>query len=301
MVLEVVDAISGAALKDVQLKISVKSMPYKDMPDSLLFSISDEAMDKMVAKTDTSLLENLYMSNKPHKFYTLDAKNIIHVSVEKRGYEKASTLVRTNSDGMVDSVHIEKGNIKKIGNNRFVTLKLAIAPLSGQMVAEKVKKDTTRSKSSLHKEFTKAKKRQNKELPDVDDATMATKGSSQVHVVEFPLTIHFQFNTVDIVEADQPILDSLVEILKTDPRIKIDFTTHTDWFGSDEYNMKLSYKRATFIKNYIALKGISLKRISGHGLGETIHVAPNAYPDGSDNPEGRQLNRRTNIKLITSS
>ena len=301
MVLEVSDALTGAALKDVQLKISVKSMPYKQMPDSLLFSISDEAMDKMVVKTDTSLLENLYMSKKPNKFYVLDSKNIIHVSVEKKGYEKASAIIRTNTDGMVDSVHLEKGNITKIGNNRFLTLKLSIAPLSGQIVAEKVKKDTTRSKSSLHKEFAKAKKRQNKELPDLENDSFDSKGGTQVHVVEFPLTIHFQFNTVDIVEADQPILDSLVEILKSDSRIKIDFTTHTDWFGSDEYNMKLSYKRATFIKNYIALKGISLKRISGHGLGETIHVAPNAHPDGSDNPEGRQLNRRTNIKLISSS
>ena len=63
--------------------------------------------------------------------------------------------------------------------------------------------------------------------------------------------------------------------------------------------MKLSYRRADFIKNYISLKGISQSRIKGRGLGETVQIAPNTNPDGSDNPEGRQLNRRTDIKLIS--
>ena len=113
------------------------------------------------------------------------------------------------------------------------------------------------------------------------------------------MNLQFQFDKSEIVEWHQSRLDSLVDILKSNPALKMDFTTHTDAIGSDEYNVKLSYRRAQFISNYIVTKGISQKRIKGTGMGEKIHIAPNTKPDGSDSPEGRQMNRRTDIKLIT--
>jgi len=116
---------------------------------------------------------------------------------------------------------------------------------------------------------------------------------------EFALNLQFQYDKSEIVEWHQSRLDSLVDILKSNPALKMDFTTHTDAIGSDEYNVKLSYRRAQFISNYIVTKGISQKRINGIGMGEQVHIAPNAKSDGSDYPEGRQKNRRTDIKLIT--
>jgi outer membrane protein OmpA-like peptidoglycan-associated protein len=49
---------------------------------------------------------------------------------------------------------------------------------------------------------------------------------------------------------------------------------------------------------YILSKGIASNRITSHGYGETMPVAPNANPDGTDNPEGRQLNRRVEFKIL---
>ena len=50
--------------------------------------------------------------------------------------------------------------------------------------------------------------------------------------------------------------------------------------------------------DYLIKKGISKDRLIAVGHGEDRPAAPNANPDGSDNPNGRQLNRRTEVKLI---
>ena len=82
------------------------------------------------------------------------------------------------------------------------------------------------------------------------------------------------------------------------PNIEIEMSAHTDSKGSDEYNMTLSDNRAKSVREYILSKGIAAKRITSQGYGETKPVAPNANDDGTDNPEGRQLNRRVEFKIL---
>ncbi len=73
---------------------------------------------------------------------------------------------------------------------------------------------------------------------------------------------------------------------------------HTDSKGSEEYNQKLSEKRAESVKKWlIENAGVNPKIIEISGYGESRPVAPNTNPDGSDNPEGRQKNRRVEIVI----
>ncbi len=73
---------------------------------------------------------------------------------------------------------------------------------------------------------------------------------------------------------------------------------HTDGKGTHPYNMKLSENRADAVKNWLVQNAsISGSRITTQGWGETKPVAPNKKPDGSDDPEGRQKNRRVEIVL----
>ena len=78
----------------------------------------------------------------------------------------------------------------------------------------------------------------------------------------------------------------------------IELSSHTDSKGSDSYNMTLSRNRAKGVVEYLITKGISTKRLVAKGYGETQPVAPNENPDGSDNPEGRAKNRRTEFKEL---
>ncbi len=73
---------------------------------------------------------------------------------------------------------------------------------------------------------------------------------------------------------------------------------HTDSKGSDAYNQRLSEKRAESVKKWLSENaGISADTIKTVGYGETRPMAPNANSDGSDNPEGRQKNRRVEIVI----
>ena len=70
--------------------------------------------------------------------------------------------------------------------------------------------------------------------------------------------------------------------------------------GAYAYNMTLSDNRAGAVKKWLVDDGsIKASRITTRGLGETKPVSPNKTPDGSDNPEGRQKNRRVELTLTT--
>ena len=72
----------------------------------------------------------------------------------------------------------------------------------------------------------------------------------------------------------------------------------SDSKGTDEYNMKLSGRRAQSVVNHMVKMGIEKKRLLAKGYGKTQPVADNVNSDGTDNPEGRALNRRIELKLI---
>jgi len=75
---------------------------------------------------------------------------------------------------------------------------------------------------------------------------------------------------------------------------------HTDSKGSLNYNLELSKKRANSVKRWFIERGFEEEKINSVGLGETQPVAPNTSSDGGDNPEGRALNRRVSIAILTS-
>lgn len=93
-------------------------------------------------------------------------------------------------------------------------------------------------------------------------------------------------------------LDKLVQILIDNPEIKIELSSHTDSIATVEYNMDLSQRRAESAVNYMIQRGISPDRMVAKGYGELKPIARNTNPDGTDNPEGRQRNRRTEFKIL---
>jgi len=95
------------------------------------------------------------------------------------------------------------------------------------------------------------------------------------------------------------VLDTtLLVLLKEAPEFIVEIGAHTDSIGGDEYNLKLSQERANGVVNYLISKGISPDRLVAKGYGAEMPVAPNSNPDGSDNPEGREKNRRTEFRII---
>ncbi|MEO6814453.1 MAG: OmpA family protein [Ginsengibacter sp.] len=87
-------------------------------------------------------------------------------------------------------------------------------------------------------------------------------------------------------------LNRVVQLLKENMAIEVEMSAHTDSYGTDEYNFKLSDNRARSVMEYIVSQGIDSKRITSHGYGETKPVATN------ETDEGRQLNRRVEFKIL---
>jgi outer membrane protein OmpA-like peptidoglycan-associated protein len=74
---------------------------------------------------------------------------------------------------------------------------------------------------------------------------------------------------------------------------------HTDGKGTDAYNQALSERRALTVENELRHRVLGLPPMTVRGFGKTRPVAPNQHADGSDDPEGRQKNRRVEIVIDT--
>jgi outer membrane protein OmpA-like peptidoglycan-associated protein len=112
--------------------------------------------------------------------------------------------------------------------------------------------------------------------------------------------IEFDFDSFIINNESRYIVDSLVyPILLANPTLVIELSAHTDSRGTDEYNELLSEKRAQSMKEFLQnYREINPKRLKAKGYGEFVPIVPNENPDGTDNPEGRQRNRRCEFKIL---
>ena len=87
-------------------------------------------------------------------------------------------------------------------------------------------------------------------------------------------------------------LDKLARILIENEGLKVEIRGHTDSRGNDEYNIRLSKRRASEVLKYLILSGYNVDNIISNGYGETMPIANN------DTPKGRQLNRRVEFKFF---
>ncbi len=105
--------------------------------------------------------------------------------------------------------------------------------------------------------------------------------------------IFFDYDKWDLRPESRFELDRFVEVLNKNPTLKIEIAGHTDSIGSDNYNLRLSDRRAKSVRDYLVNNGrIAAERMSSQGYGEKRPVATNSTD------EGRQLNRRVEIVIL---
>lgn len=111
--------------------------------------------------------------------------------------------------------------------------------------------------------------------------------------------INFDFDKSDIKPEWAAVLDEAAMIMQERPQINVLVEGHTDSKGTEIYNEGLAERRAQSVFNYLVDKGIGSSRMQTIGHGEIRPIADNTNPDGSDNPEGRAINRRVELKVTT--
>lgn len=109
--------------------------------------------------------------------------------------------------------------------------------------------------------------------------------------------IYYDYNDAKILKDAKDDLNYLKSIMDDNPTIVIELSSHTDSRGSDDYNMKLSQRRADSARDYLIKQGIAPDRIVAKGYGETQLL--NKCANGVDcTDEEHRLNRRTEFKII---
>lgn len=235
-------------------------------------------------------------------------------------------FIRLSVTGMIYPA--EKGKVSRdMDQAQLLSLKETIKPMKGAILSLYIIDKKTKEKIFIDRDTTKEDGIYTFDLlPDKDykfemegfqyfneQVNLSTDGFNFSFVVEMPpiwvniLTdkpivlknVYYDFDKSDLSQVSKKVIDTtLLELMSKAEDIIVEVSSHTDSLGDFEYNKKLSQERADNVVSYLITKGISKKRLRGIGYGAEKPVAPNYKPDGSDNPEGRDQNRRTEFRIV---
>jgi outer membrane protein OmpA-like peptidoglycan-associated protein len=118
--------------------------------------------------------------------------------------------------------------------------------------------------------------------------------------IELSADVLFDFDKADLRPVATETLQKVAEVLRAHAASPVLIEGHTDGKGTDAYNQPLSERRAKAVRDWLVKNGgASAAHITAKGWGKTKPIVPNTRPDGSDDPDGRQKNRRVEITVRT--
>ncbi|MEL6141287.1 MAG: OmpA family protein, partial [Bacteroidota bacterium] len=105
--------------------------------------------------------------------------------------------------------------------------------------------------------------------------------------------IHFTTNSAEIIPRSYAEINRIAKAMGAHPEMSFRIEGHTDHVGTEDYNLKLSQRRATAVRQALIEMGIGEERLTAIGQGESTPIADNSTP------EGKAMNRR--VEFIPTS
>ena len=143
---------------------------------------------------------------------------------------------------------------------------------------------------------------------------------ANIHAPVLVRNVFYAFDSAELTASSTMALDSLVDLLNENPNVTIELSSHCDYRGKDEYNMRLSQRRAESVVNYLIAHGIVEDRLTPVGYGESrpkvvtrkvaeqnpfLHEGDTlteafikALPDEEQQETCNALNRRTEFRVL---
>ena len=140
--------------------------------------------------------------------------------------------------------------------------------------------------------------------PKPEDTSSKPEISNPIAEVNAPISaenlpvLYFVYESASLIESSKTDLKRIFDYMTNNPTAKLNITGHTDSKGEPDVNKLLSKIRANSIKNKLNSMGVAWSRMSTIGKGEENPIADNLNTDGSDNPKGRQQNRRVEFEIL---
>ncbi len=125
----------------------------------------------------------------------------------------------------------------------------------------------------------------------ITDTIYITKTDTEYVQKPYLFGVNFDFDKYNLLPETYPILDHAADVLNEFSKLDVVIIGNTDNMGSNEYNLKLSKKRADAVLNYLLQKGIERNRITEQWKGEENPIKDNSTPTG------RAFNRRVEIRI----
>ncbi len=205
-----------------------------------------------IASNKGYLSSNRYLRNGDDIFYffqraiKIQLKGLIVNDKTRVGVEYADVIIE-GSDGSHKKVRTDYDGVFKIGLKENTDYFLIVE-----------KQGFLRSKASISTKGI-----------NQDTTLEMTIYLNQINqIVKIP-NIRYFFNDTTLRPESKVALDKLIEILQLNPGIKVEIMAHTDYRGTNEYNMKLSQGRANSVVDYLIKHGIKRDRLVARGYGET--------------------------------
>jgi len=107
--------------------------------------------------------------------------------------------------------------------------------------------------------------------------------------------LYFDFDKASLKTESYNELNKLETMMRQNQNLMVEIGGHTDSYGTKDYNLYLSQKRANAVKDFLTRKGIDARRIKAVGYGKSKPLASN-----DDEEEGRELNRRVEFKVLSN-
>jgi len=160
-----------------------------------------------------------------------------------------------------------------------------------EVVATKNKTDENLKQTDVTAELTSTKPKIKSDSSNVDESGVVYDEGVIIKNILFP------FGKASGFKPD-PNLDFLAKFLNENSACVIEIGAYADAKGSDDYNLKLTQKRAVAIKDYLVQRKVNAKQITTKGYGESNPIAINQNSDGTWNEEGQKFNRRIEFKVL---
>ncbi|MDF1578133.1 MAG: OmpA family protein [Desulfobulbales bacterium] len=132
--------------------------------------------------------------------------------------------------------------------------------------------------------------------PIVQPVPMEPETIEEAPVVEIRMNnIFFDFDKAALRSESYMEMNRWIRMLQENGHINLHISGHADSIGTEDYNRKLSEKRARAVADYLVENGIARDRLTAEGFGESMPVANN------ETEAGRQRNRRVQVRIINSA